>query len=131
MEHGSMECTISESATSMKCMLNLMETSLNVAAGGYCSIGVVEPYFGDVTSHEALAAAVKSVSFRNEIILMAETCMTHIGDVRSDLEAAGYGHVLILSDSEHTCKKSRYGDHAVGRTTLFELLFVINYCHGT
>ena len=76
-------------------------------SGGYCSIGLVEPFFGDVTSQEALAAAVKSVSFRNEIIVMAETRLTHIGDFRSDLEAAGYGHVLILSDNEHSCTKSR------------------------
>lgn len=90
------------------CMLSFMpnaRSELLCKAGGYCSLGLQPShYVGPISSNLELKAALLALHFRKEIILTSETRADPAAQFLASYQKAGYGHVLMMTDSEPLCR---------------------------
>lgn len=74
-------------------------------ASGYCSLEVQSSlYVGPLRSNLELKAALRALAFRREIILTTENRIDPAAQFISQFQNAGYGHALMMTDSEQLCK---------------------------
>lgn len=73
-------------------------------ASGYCSLETQKSYFiGSIRSNNELKAALSALAFKNEMILTAESRTDPAAQFLSNFQKAGYGHVLLVSQTETLC----------------------------
>ncbi|KAG2445948.1 hypothetical protein HXX76_000551 [Chlamydomonas incerta] len=70
---------------------------LPCAASGYCSLGKVQPWTGDIRTSAALKACLATRSYQKELILLTETRLNSAFQTFAGLLSLGYEHVVLLS----------------------------------
>lgn len=74
-------------------------------ASGYCSLeSNPSHYIGPVRSNLELKAALTALAFKKEIILTTESRLDPAAQFVSNFQKAGYGHLLVMTDSDAVCK---------------------------
>lgn len=74
-------------------------------ASGFCSLETQPShYVGPIRSNLELKAALTALAYKNEIILTTESRTDPAAQFVSSFQKAGYGHVLVMTDSEPMCK---------------------------
>lgn len=73
-------------------------------ASGYCSLETSPShYVGPLRSNLELKAALRGLGFKKEIILTSESRMDPAAQFFASFQRAGYGHVLMMTESELMC----------------------------
>lgn len=72
---------------------------------GYCSLKLNPSHFiGPLSSNIELKAALSSLAYKNEIILMMEFRADSAAQFLANFRKAGYGHILVLTNAEGVCR---------------------------
>lgn len=75
------------------------------SASEYCSLRAAPSQFiGPVGNNLELKSAVSALAYKNEIIIVLEFRVDPAAQFLASYQAAGYGHVMVLTDSEHLCR---------------------------
>jgi hypothetical protein len=76
-------------------------------ASGYCSLGRVRPYHGEVDSTAGLRAALKAASFRREVILITIGDNGHVlgASLAASLAHLGLAHVMLFAADAAACAR--------------------------
>eukprot|EP00798_Chlamydomonas_sp_ICE-L_P006333 gene6333-2959_t len=82
--------------------------SLACEQSGYCSLGKISPFLGDVASSEQLKNMLDSCSYKKEVILLASTSdvLDNALQTYNQFIQLGLAHVVLLAPDEGACHKA-------------------------
>ena len=85
--------TVLNAAAFTEPLLNL--SLLPCAKSGYCSLGQVRPFIGDVANVSSLRSCLEARSYRKEAILIAETRLVTALTTVHNARSVGYAHSIV------------------------------------
>ncbi|GAX73294.1 hypothetical protein CEUSTIGMA_g748.t1 [Chlamydomonas eustigma] len=79
-------------------------TNLDCAQSGYCSLGKVQPWTGDVWPSVGLKASVAARSFKKELIVIGESRTNPFMQAYLEFRHLGIGHIMWITNRQEKCE---------------------------
>eukprot|EP00798_Chlamydomonas_sp_ICE-L_P022985 gene22985-30173_t len=93
---------------------NILDTNsaaLACEAGGYCSLGKVGLFRGEIADSKGFKSMLSTVAYKKEIMLTTtisignELHIEELVHLNVQLEKLGFGHLLVLTKAEKSCQE--------------------------